>query len=343
MQRLAVEPRVPMVEGMQFVPETNAECHYMLQAILFRPVYLPPAAEDETRSQRLLRGYRELCTPPAGQGPWPAQHLGPGNPGPFQRAWAIFVSEQESAARNAERKTRQATGLCSLWRTIEVRERLARIVARDVTDCPSGSDEPKTPLPSVEEYAAVVTLQTSENYARIAHARTAPKQRREADDAVAVPEVAADLGGDGEDGEADGQVEAAEARAQAGLASLGANTRIAHHFSPEMLEKITSFTTADRTQAFVKDLLKSEIMQTGELPQPDGPGDGAEQRAHRIRNDIQERYAPLADLGPTLRELVDMQRKFWKSTDTPIMRDPDCPDEDSHLSRAGQRPPAATF
>ena len=30
MQRLAVEPRVPMLEGMQFVSETNAETHYML-------------------------------------------------------------------------------------------------------------------------------------------------------------------------------------------------------------------------------------------------------------------------------------------------------------------------
>ena len=111
-----------------------------------------------------------------------------------------------------------------------------------------------------------MTLQTSQNYACIAQARTAPKQRREADDAVAVPEVGANHGGDGDDGEADGQVEAAEARAQAGLASLGANTRIAHHFSSEMLEKITSFSTADRTQAFVKDLMKSELMQPGELP-----------------------------------------------------------------------------
>ena len=133
----------------------------------------------------------------------------------------------------------------------QVRQRLAGIVPRVVTDCPSGSEESQTLVPSVQEYAAVVTLQTSQNFTCIAHARTAPRHRREADDAVVVPEVSANHWGEGDDGEGDGQVEAAEARAHAGLASLGANTQIAHRFPPELLEKITSFSTADRIQAVV--------------------------------------------------------------------------------------------
>ena len=35
-QRLAVEPRVPMVEGMQFVSDKDPETHAMLQSLLFR-------------------------------------------------------------------------------------------------------------------------------------------------------------------------------------------------------------------------------------------------------------------------------------------------------------------
>ena len=213
-QRLAVEPRVPMIEGMQFISETNAEAHYMLQSILFRPVFLPSPAEDEARSERLLRAYRALCTPPPGQPPWPAQNMGPGQPGPFQRGWELFRAEQTAAAQVARDLTRRAAGLGSLWRTAEVRDRLAKLSSVDVPEGPPGF-EPAAPCPSVAEYAALVTLQTSANFARIAEARTEPRQRREAEDAVAVPEAAVAHGGDGDDGEADGQVEAAATRAEA--------------------------------------------------------------------------------------------------------------------------------
>ena len=46
-QRLAMEPRVPMLDGMQFIPVTNAEPHYMMLSILFRPVRVPPAKEED--------------------------------------------------------------------------------------------------------------------------------------------------------------------------------------------------------------------------------------------------------------------------------------------------------
>ena len=328
MQRLAVEPRVPMLEGMQFVSEANAEAHYMLQAVLFRPVYLPPEEVNESRNVRLEKAYLALCTAPAGQDPWPAQNMGPANPGPFQRGWEIFLAEQKKAAREAQRKTRRATGLCSLWRTVEVRQRLAGIVAAagERADDDAPQEEPHAPLPSVQEYAAVVTLQTSANFACIARARTEPRQKRETDDAVAVPELIV-RHGEEDDGEADGQIEAAALRAQAGLASLGADTRIVHHFQAELLQKVLRFETAERTQGFVKELLKSPVMQLEEgLPLPRSRQDGADRRAARVSHDLQIRYETLSHLEPNeLKELVEAQRKSWKSKDDGPEPDQDCP------------------
>ena len=161
-----------------------------MKSILFRPVYLPLVTDDEPRSARLLNAYRQLCTPPAGGPSWPAQNLGPGNPGPFQRGWELFLADQRVAAQNARCGIGRAVGLCSLWRTTEVRERLAMLIAEDGDASGGPSDpEPVTPLPSVMEYVAVETLQSSANFTCIAQARAEPRQRREVDDAVALPEA----------------------------------------------------------------------------------------------------------------------------------------------------------
>ena len=199
-----------------------------MKSILFRPVYLPP--DDEPRSARLLNAYRQLCTPPAGGPPWPAQNLGPGRPGPFQRGWELFVADQKVAAHSARCKTRRAAGVPTSWRITEVRERLAMLIAEDDearaeddearAGGPSGPETP-TPLPSVKEYVALVAMQTSANFTCIAQARAEPRQRREADDAVALPEAVVAHGGADDDGEADGHVEAAAARAEAGLGDAG--------------------------------------------------------------------------------------------------------------------------
>ena len=50
-QRLAVEPRVPVVDGMQCLSDKTPESHYMLQALLFRPVYLKPLGNCVSRSE----------------------------------------------------------------------------------------------------------------------------------------------------------------------------------------------------------------------------------------------------------------------------------------------------
>ena len=325
-QRLTVEQRVPMLEGMQFVPETNAEVHHMLQAVLFRPVFLPPPEEHEARDLRLLSAYQKLCTAPDGQGPWPAQNMGPDRPGPWQRGWELFLAEQKVAAGEAQRKERRSASVCCLWRTAEVRQRLAGIVAAEEGDAAEPpSEESYLLAPSVLEYAAFVTVQASANFARIAQARTEPRQKREADDAVAVPEASVSHGGE-DDGEADGHVEAAALRAQAGLASLGADTRIVHHFDSDTLRKVLAFATAERVQSFVKDLMKTPVMESGVLPPPQSRQGGAGQRAARVREDVQKRYEGLSDLSAeALKELVQAQRKLWMSKSSEAQTDADCP------------------
>ena len=54
-QCLSAEPRIPKPEGMQYVPETNAEVHYMLLGILLRPVRLPEVDLEVTQPERMLQ------------------------------------------------------------------------------------------------------------------------------------------------------------------------------------------------------------------------------------------------------------------------------------------------
>ena len=207
-------------------------------------------------------------------------------------------------------------------------------------------------LPSAREYIAVVTTETSANFACIARARTEPRQRREADDDVAVPEIIERHGGE-DDGEADGQIEAAALRATAGLAVLGSDTVIAHHFKSELLHKILRFETADRTQKFVKELMGTSVMtlDDGGLPAPRNREDGADRRASDVQKDILQRYEALGNLEPAvLKELVSAQRKSWKSkNDDAEPSDQDCPappapedsgrPSDPHADYSSQKPP----
>ena len=57
-----------------------------------------------------------------------------------------------------------------------------------------------------------------------------------------------------------------ERRAQTGLGVLGQNTRLAHRFDEEALNEILTFQTAERTQAFVRELQETDLMWVGELP-----------------------------------------------------------------------------
>ena len=100
-----MEPRIPKVEGFQFVSrESNAEVHYLMKSILLQPLYLPLANDEVyTKELRYLAAYKALCTAPQGHDRWPAQASGDGSAGPFERAWQLFFRGQEwSGVRKEE-------------------------------------------------------------------------------------------------------------------------------------------------------------------------------------------------------------------------------------------------
>ena len=162
-------------------------------------------------------------------------------------------------------------------------------------------------IPSVAEYCALETVQTSANFYCIAQARTEPRQRREADDAVHILEGPVAAEGDPDDGDADGQIEAAAARAQSGLATFGATVAIPHHFPPDKLKQILNFTTAERTQRFVKDLMATDLMKAGELPTLAGRDAQSRRRTEVLQ--LKQRYAPLGDPTLNLKAIAELQQK----------------------------------
>ena len=130
-QRISQEPRVPKPEGYRFVTSADAEMHYLLKAILFRPVHLPPRIEsDDTKQMVLLRAYRSLCTPEDGESVWNAVAEGPDKPGPFERGWHSFSGQQRPLVEEAQRKSLQYEGTLeawsspTIWNTREVEEAL---------------------------------------------------------------------------------------------------------------------------------------------------------------------------------------------------------------------------
>ena len=65
-QRLSEEPRIPKPQGMQYVPETNPEVHYMLLGILLRPLRLPvepPVVHGTGRRRALARSCSKSLGP----------------------------------------------------------------------------------------------------------------------------------------------------------------------------------------------------------------------------------------------------------------------------------------
>jgi hypothetical protein len=270
-----------------------------------RPVYLKPAEDaEETRELRILRAYKSLCTPDSGDETWPALSCGPENHGPFQRGWQAFLTEQQEIAERARKKCLLHClgpwSLPSLWDTVELEEflaearswydweamgdaqqdarddeadevaglmkkvgRAAQGVATTCWPCVSYHEH----LLTVEEYCALETVKTATHFDGIATARSEkPPREIDRDAKVAEQPIVESHGADDQAGDA--QVEAAEQRARAGLALLGQNTVIAHRFEAETLEEILAFATAERTQAFVKELQETALMSAGELPPP---------------------------------------------------------------------------
>ncbi len=288
-QRIAKEPRVPKPEGYRFITDADAEMHYLLKAILLRPIYLPDRMEsDESKQMMLLRAYRDLCTPPENEAPWPAISGGPGAPGPFERGWRCFQQKQRPLVLEAQKKTlsqegsAQAWSSPSLWNTKEMGEELEEAREHYVEDddaqesdehgrlgssarlsaleknapgrCgPLSSSWPFQPVHagmlSVEEYNALQTQSIARNFDGIAHAQS-EKPKRQIDRDVLIPEQPLYVeGAEGTSRGGEGQIEnLGEDKA----ATLRQNVQLAHRFEAADLQDILDYNTAERRQAFVK-------------------------------------------------------------------------------------------
>ena len=124
---------MPKPEGYRFLTDGDSEMHYLLKAILLRPIYLQKRTEDDNSNEMIiLRSYRELCTPPENEPPWPALSGGPGAPGPFERGWQCFWQKQRIVVMEAQRKTLSLDGNAeswsspSLWNTKEMEDELEK-------------------------------------------------------------------------------------------------------------------------------------------------------------------------------------------------------------------------
>ena len=122
--------------------------------------------------------------------------------------------------------------------------------------------ESRERLPTVLEYIALETTTTAANFDGISKARSTKPKREQADDAQ-IPEAPIFQEGGGDADKGTGQVEAADLREQQGLAKLGENVQPAHRFDAGMLAKILAFDTAERTQAFVRELKEEPLVKAG--------------------------------------------------------------------------------
>ena len=94
----------------------------------------------------------------------------------------------------------------------------------------------------------------------------------------------------------DAQVEDQGIRAQEGFAKLGANKDLEHRFDSETLGQILRFDTAERTQAFVKELKKAAtMMENGALPGPND-ADASRRAARALKEDVLAPFRALRDL-----------------------------------------------
>jgi hypothetical protein len=350
-QRLATEPRVPMLEGMQFVTAAqDPETHFMLKSIILRPLNIVPAeGECHTRQQRTLETYRQLCTAPPDEPAWPALGSGPDTPGPFQRGFTSFFATQLILAEAATRETLRAPRprWPSLWETAEVQKRLAGLARSELpqalTEPCDESEEHAVPQQSrmtVQEYNAFVAVHVSANFDGIANARTEkPKRQIDADCQVAEAPVAREGGGN--DGSADVQVEGAEERARLGLGMMGQNVRIAQRLDADTLDRVLRFETKERRTAYSKELCSLPLMSEGDLPAP-SPNEAGRKRQEKLRDEVLLPYGGdraggvggLAALSDVLKDVITAQQQHFKTaagpeagaeSDTDVPPDPEVP------------------
>jgi hypothetical protein len=162
-------------------------------------------------------------------------------------------------------------------------------------------------LLSVEEYFALQTLSIARNYDGIAHAQ-AEKPKRQIDRDVLIPEQPLYVeGADGTSLGGEGQIENI---GDDKTAALRQNIHLAHRFEDTDLKDILAYNTAERRQAFVKELEETAFMLDGVLPPPT-----EHKRAAIRREDLNDRllapFQGLADLNDLLADVIASQRSSF--------------------------------
>ena len=159
-------------------------------------------------------------------------------------------------------------------------------------------------LLSVEEYIALQTLAIARNYDGIAHAQ-AEKPKRQIDRDALIPEQPLYVeGADGTSYGGEGQI---ENLGDDRTATLRQNVHLAHRFEEADLKDILAYDTAERRQAFVKELEEIAFMHDGELPPPTD-----RKKVEIRREDLSDRlltpFQGLAHLDDLLTDVIARQR-----------------------------------
>ena len=159
-------------------------------------------------------------------------------------------------------------------------------------------------LLNVEEYIALQTLAIARNYDGIAHAQ-AEKPKRQIDRDALIPEQPLYVEGvDGTSYGGEGQI---ENLGDDRTASLRQNVHLAQRFEAADLKDILAYDTAERRQAFVKELEEIAFMHDGELPPPTD-----RKKVEIRREDLSDRlltpFQGLAHLDDLLTDVIARQR-----------------------------------
>jgi len=192
----------------------------------------------------------------------------------------------------------------------------------EVVDSPSDSTL-NTQRPSLQEYFASEFFKIDANFSGIAAAQGG-KPKRQIDEDRNILEEPVDREGDyGAETEGHAQMEAADERAQLGMADLTANLHIKHRFSDETLEKIIRFQMRQRYTRFTKELREMPFMRDGALPTSSDEA-GTEMRKRRLKAEIHDKFGGdanhvdhgLARLLPEdIKDFLQQQRRAFETAD----------------------------
>ena len=251
----------PESRAWGFEAALNAEMHFMQKSVLLRPLPpfdLPmgqrPSAQDVIE---LYKTYSEMPSDIAGKDFTEKGH--------FQVSFEAWFEKQKQTETVAWSKALRTCTLPSLSNTVEVKERLLHLTFKaesaEQAMVPRSLAVSQGETPTVEEYCSIRNLAFASNFDGVAAASTTEPQRTiDVDKAVPERPLGYDpRGGCGEDAPGDDRTD----RMRLGVASLEADTKHAHRFDDELLERILAFEARDGFTPFSRELMSSCLLEGG--------------------------------------------------------------------------------